>query len=69
MVQCLCRCSGREGEYLDIALDIDRVELLACYCEVRMNVIVVHLEMLIRHIWQFLEEEGELDACCVFKSV
>lgn len=56
-------------EYLDVALDIDRVELLACYCEIGMDVVVVHLEMLIRYIGQLLEEEGELYTCYVFISV
>jgi hypothetical protein len=43
---------------LDVALDLDSVELLACYSEVGVHMIVMHLEVVIVYVGQLLEEEG-----------
>ncbi len=52
------------GTYLDISLYLVHIESLTCNCEIRMHVVVMHLEMIVVDCRKFLEEEGKFDACC-----
>jgi hypothetical protein len=47
-----------ESRYLNISLDFDHVKVFRGYCQVCVDVVVVHLEVVVINIGQFLEEEG-----------
>lgn len=54
----------QRGAHLYVSLEVTCSKVFACHCQICMNCLPMAVEHLMADVWELVEEECQLDACC-----